>query len=216
MTDAKPTQTYSELTALRAFMGKPSELAAKKSITRLDKHCREFISRSPFVCIGTTDGAGNADVSPKGDPPGFVQVLDDKTLFIPDRPGNNRIDSMSNLLREPAIALLFLIPGFDETLRVNGKASVIRDQTLNAASIVKGRVPKIGIKVTVDTAFLHCAKALKRSHLWDPKSLQDRKSMPSLGQMITEQTTRPGKDTDQTEISQAEQRIQESIRSNLY
>ena len=125
MTDAKPTQTYSELTALRAFMGKPSELAAKKSITRLDKHCREFINRSPFVCIGTTDGSGKADVSPKGDPPGFVQVLDDKTLFIPDRPGNNRIDSMSNLLKDPAIALLFLIPGFDETLRVNGKGTVI-------------------------------------------------------------------------------------------
>ncbi len=216
MTDSEPTHTYSELTPLRTFMGEPSELAAKKSITRLDKHCREFISRSPFVCIGTTDGAGKADVSPKGDPPGFVQVLDDKTLFIPDRPGNNRIDSMSNLIKDPAIALLFLIPGFDETLRVNGKASVIRDQTLNATSIVKGRVPKIGIKVTVDTAFLHCAKALKRSHLWDPTSCQDRKTMPSLGQMIIEQTTPPDKEVDQADISEAEQNIQRSIRSNLY
>ena len=216
MTDIEPTHAYSELNSLRTFMGEPSELAAKKSITRLDKHCRKFISRSPFVCIGTTDGAGKADVSPKGDPPGFVQVLDDKTLFIPDRPGNNRIDSMSNLLKDPAIALLFLIPGFDETLRVNGKASVIRDQTLNAASIVKGRAPKIGIKVTVDTAFLHCAKALKRSHLWDPKSLQDRKTMPSLGQMIIEQTTPPDNDVDQADISEAEHRVQESIRSNLY
>ena len=216
MTDAEPTQTYSELTALRTFMGKPSELAAKKSITRLDKHCREFISRSPFVCIGTTDGTGKADVSPKGDPPGFVQVLNNKTLFIPDRPGNNRIDSMSNLLKDPSIALLFLIPGFDETLRVNGRGTVIRDENLNAASIVKGRAPKIGIRVTVDTAFLHCAKALKRSHLWDPKSLQNRNTMPSLGQMIIEQTTPPGKDVDQTDISEAEQRVQESSRSNLY
>ena len=216
MTDTEPTHSYSELTALRTFMGEPSELAAKKSITRLDKHCREFISRSPFVCIGTTDGSGKADVSPKGDPPGFVQVLDDKTLFIPDRPGNNRIDSMSNLLKDPCIALLFLIPGFDETLRVNGRGTVICDENLNAASIVKGRAPKIGIKVTVDTAFLHCAKALKRSHLWDPKSLQNRNTMPSLGQMIIEQTTPPGKDVDQTDISEAEQRVQESIRSNLY
>ena len=216
MTDAKPTQTYSELTALRAFMGKPTELAAKKSITRLDKHCREFINRSPFVCIGTTDGSGKADVSPKGDPPGFVQVLDDKTLFIPDRPGNNRIDSMSNLLKDPAIALLFLIPGFDETLRVNGKGTVIRDQTLNATSTVKGRSPKIGIKVQVETAFLHCAKALKRSHLWDPESIQNRQEMPSLGRMIIEQTTPTGTKADPTDISDADDRVQESIRSHLY
>jgi len=179
MTDTKPTQTYSELTALRTFMGKPSDLAAKKSIPQLDKHCREFISRSPFVCIGTTDGNGKADVSPKGDPPGFVQVLDDKTLFIPDRPGNNRIDSMSNLLKDPAIALLFLIPGFDETLRVNGKGTVIRDQTLNATSTVKGRSPKIGIKVQVETAFLHCAKALNDPTYGTPRAFRIDKKCPA-------------------------------------
>lgn len=207
---------YADLSNLQEFIGEPSELAVRKSITRLDKHCREFIGRSPFVCIGTFDGEGKADVSPKGDPPGFVQVLDDKTIFIPDRPGNNRIDSMSNLLKNPAIALLFLIPGFDETLRVNGTAKVVRDQTLNEKARVRDKSPKVGIEVTVASVFLHCAKALKRSRLWNPKSIQNRREMPSLGRMIIEQTTVDDTKAEETEVTRAEEHIKTSYRSGLY
>jgi hypothetical protein len=198
------------------MMGDPSELAVRKSITRLDKHCREFIRRSPFVCIGTSNGKGKADVSPKGDPPGFVQVLDDQTLFIPDRPGNNRLDSMSNLVMNPAIALLFLIPGFNETLRVNGQAVIVQDDTLNQQSSINGRTPKVGIQVSVETAFLHCAKAFKRSKLWEPESRQNRKEMPSLGQIIIEQATPAGQSVEQDEVVRAELAIEKSSRTRLY
>jgi hypothetical protein len=198
------------------MMGDPSELAVRKSITRLDKHCREFIRRSPFVCIGTSNGEGKADVSPKGDPPGFVQVLDDQTLFIPDRPGNNRLDSMSNLVMNPAIALLFLIPGFNETLRVNGQAVIVQDDTLNQQSSINGRTPKVGIQVSVETAFLHCAKAFKRSKLWEPESRQNRKEMPSLGQIIIEQATPAGQSVEQDEVVRAELAIEKSSRTRLY
>lgn len=211
-----PNSVHTKFSTLRDMMGDPSELAVRKSITRLDKHCREFIRRSPFVCIGTSNGKGKADVSPKGDPPGFVQVLDDQTLFIPDRPGNNRLDSMSNLVMNPAIALLFLIPGFNETLRVNGQAVIVQDDTLNQQSSINGRTPKVGIQVSVETAFLHCAKAFKRSKLWEPESRQNRKEMPSLGQIIIEQATPAGQSVEQDEVVRAEQAIEKSGRTRLY
>jgi len=211
-----PNSVHTSFSTLRDMMGDPSELAVRKSIPRLDKHCREFIRRSPFVCIGTSNGEGKADVSPKGDPPGFVQVLDDQTLFIPDRPGNNRLDSMANLVMNPAIALLFLIPGFNETLRVNGQAVIVQDDTLNLQSSINGRMPKVGIQVSVETAFLHCAKAFKRSKLWEPESRQNRKEMPSLGQIIIEQTTPAGQNVEQDEVVRAEQAIEKSSRTRLY
>ena len=138
----------------------------KKCIPSLDRHCREFIERSPFLCIGTSGAGGRADVSPRGDPPGFVQVLDDNTLFIPDRPGNNRLDTMTNIIENPNVGLLFLVPGFDDTLRVNGRATIVRDEALAQAAVVNGKEPKVGIRVEVEEAFLHCAKAFKRSRLW--------------------------------------------------
>jgi len=180
MADIDPNKTINSTEKLRDTMGDAMEIAQLKAIPKLDKYCREFISRSPFICIGTSGPNGKADVSPRGDPPGFVQVLDDSTLFIPDRPGNNRLDTMNNIIENPNVGLLFLIPGFDDTLRVNGQATVVQDDELAARAEVNGKQPKVGIKVAVDEAFLHCAKAFKRSKLWNPDSLQDRKEMPSL------------------------------------
>ena len=125
-------QTYREETALRETMGETMEMSVKKCIPSLDNHCKAFIERSPFLCIGTSGASGRADVSPRGDPPGFVQILDDNTLFIPDRPGNNRLDTMTNIIENPNVGLIFLVPGFDDTLRVNGKATIVRDDALGA------------------------------------------------------------------------------------
>ena len=201
---------------LRDLMGDPMELAARKSIPRLDRYSKEYIRRSPFVCIGSADENGKADVSPRGDPPGFVQVLDDSTLFIPDRPGNKRVDTMSNIISNPNIALLFLIPGFDDTLRVNGRAEVIRDDSLNAKSVVKGKKPTVGIKMHVEQVFFHCSKAFKRSGLWDADNRQDRTDMPSIGRMILEQTAEPTSIISEAEFEEVDKFVEDGYRENLY
>ena len=149
------------------------ELAVQKQISALDHHCRAFISRSPFLLVGTANGTGVCDVSPKGDPAGFVQVLDDNTLVIPDRPGNRRADTLVNILENPQVGLLFLIPGVEDTLRVNGRAHIVQDEELLERTAVKGRKPLLVIVVDVQEAFLHCAKAFKRSLLWGSR-LPDR------------------------------------------
>ncbi len=150
-------------------------------------------------------------MSPRGDAPGFVRVLDDHTIAIPDRPGNNRLDTMSNIVADAEVGLLFFIPGIDETLRINGTARISRDPALLAASAVKGREPRVMILVTVREAFLHCGKALKRSRLWHDDYRVDRKSFPSLGRMIVEQT----KPADVT-VEQAESFIAENYVTGLY
>jgi uncharacterized protein len=173
---------------LRALFAPTHDLALKKSLPALDAHARDFIARSPFLTIGTQSAAGRADVSPRGDPCGFVQVLDDKTLLVPDRPGNNRLDTMANILGNPSVGLLFMIPGIDDTLRINGRAVLTTDPDLLAGSVVNGRAPSLGIVVQIDEVFLHCAKAFRRSRLWDPEARQDRGAMPSLVKMILDQT----------------------------
>jgi len=150
-----------------------------------DKYCRRIISLSPF-CVVATQGPNGADVSPRGDPAGFVRVLDDLTLVLPDRVGNNRLDTMTNLLVNPRIGLIFLVPGMNETLRINGTARITDDARLLAASAVKDRTPKIGIVVTVEEALLHCAKALVRSALWDGSRHIDRSILPSYAHMLLE------------------------------
>src|SRR4029077_8078289 len=145
--------------SLRSCYPEPSELARRKNLARLDKHCRNFIALSPFLCLGTASDAGT-DVSPRGDAPGFVRVLDDTTLLIPDRPGNNRLDSLGNLLANPNVGLLFLIPGIEETLRVNGSAEITTDARLLADAEVNGKRPKSALIVHVREAFLHCGKAV--------------------------------------------------------
>ena len=170
--------------ALRARHLKPMSRATDKVLRRLDRHCRDIIALSPF-CVVATQGPGGADISPRGDPPGFVAVLDDTHLLLPDRLGNNRLDGMSNLLVNPAIAILFLIPGMGETLRVNGDARITDDARLLAPHAMQGKPPKVGLLVEVREAFLHCPKALIRSELWNPARHIDRAVLPSYTDMLT-------------------------------
>ena len=202
--------------ALRGLYPPPQGLAVAKTRPKLDVHTRAFIARSPFLCIGTADASGKADVSPRGDPPGFVQVLDDSTLLIPDRPGNNRLDTIENIVNNPNVGLLFFIPGFDDTLRVNGMARIVDGEGLPPGAAINGRIPKSGIEIRVQEVFLHCAKALKRSRLWDPTQHADRKSMPSLGRMILEQTCALDVGPKAGEIEAIDAYIEEDYKRNLY
>jgi uncharacterized protein len=162
-------------------------LARGKVLRQLDRHCRDFIARSPFLVLGTADAEGNQDLSPRGDPPGFVKVLADGRLAIPDRPGNRRVDSLANIAANPKVALLFTVPGFDETLRVSGRAEFARDPALLESLAVKGKPAVAAILVEVDEVFFHCAKAMIRSALWVPGSRADRGEMPSLGRILADQ-----------------------------
>jgi uncharacterized protein len=182
---------------LRALFPPTHALAVQKCINRLDEHSIAFVTRSPFLCIGTQSPNGSADVSPRGDPPGFVKVLDSKTLLIPDRPGNNRLDTLSNIVANPKVGLLFMIPGFDDTMRINGSAKVSRDPALLSQLSVEGKTPTVAIVVNVQEVFIHCAKAFRRSKLWDPNHHQDRSQMPSLLKIILDQTTGAPKDPEE-------------------
>jgi PPOX class probable FMN-dependent enzyme len=169
--------------SLRALHHAPMSRATDKVLDRIDSHCRVLIGRSPF-CVLATQGPGGADVSPRGDPAGFVHVVDDKHLIVPDRVGNNRMDTMVNLFTNPAIGLIFLIPGMNETLRVNGTGRITDDERLLAPMAVKGKQPKVGILVEVREAFLHCPKAFVRSKLWEAASTFDRAELPSYVEML--------------------------------
>ena len=165
----------------------PTAGSIRKELNKLDGHCRSFIARSPFVLIGSSDGKGNADVTPKGDKPGFAAILDDNTIAIPDRPGNNRLDTLENIILNPAVGLLFLIPAMNETLRVNGEARITVDAALRERLAVEGKPPQSVIVVTVKSAYMHCAKAFMRSQLWRNESWPDRASMPTLGEILRDQ-----------------------------
>lgn len=169
---------------LRAHFKRPGARAASKELRVLDHHCRTLIANSPFLLIGSSDGNGNADVTPRGDKPGFVAVLDDVTLAIPDRPGNNRLDTLENVLVNPAVGLLFLIPGMDETLRINGEARLTVDNVLRERLAVEGKAPTSVMIVKVKTAYMHCAKAFMRSELWLPDTWPDRAMLPTLGAIL--------------------------------
>lgn len=172
---------------LRGLYKLPGERPLKKELPVLDPHCRHFIERSPFLLIGSQDAAGNGDVSPKGDKPGFVAVLDERTIAIPDRPGNDRLDTLENLLVNPAVGLLFLIPGMNETLRVNGTARITADPALCERFAVNGK-PALSVTVVqVRSCYMHCAKAFLRSLLWSPESWPPRAAMPTLGEMLKDQ-----------------------------
>ena len=195
--------------ALRAHFGPMSPMVERKVLHRLDKHCRAFIGLSPFLVIATAGRDGGVDASPRGDPPGFVQVLDDTTLFLPDRPGNNRIDTFRNVLESPGVGLIFFVPGIEETLRVNGRGTPTTDPALLAGAEVLGRTPRTGLTIALDEAFFHCAKALKRSRLWDPAAQVPRSSFPSLGRIIADQQA------DWT-VEAAEARIETAYRDKMY
>ena len=216
MDTRSPRQTFSSVDELREVVGQPMELAAVKSIDHLDKYCKAFIARAPFLCIGTAAANGRADVSPRGDGPGFVQVLDDNTLFIPERPGNKRVDSLGNIVENTNVGIIFLVPGYEETLRINGRARVIVDDALLEDATVKGKKPKIGIEVTVDEAFLHCAKAIKRSKLWDASRHCERGELPSLAQMVMEQVAPPDDPPSKDAIDAADEFVEDNYRNELY
>jgi PPOX class probable FMN-dependent enzyme len=168
---------------LRALIGNPAELTCAKISERLNAMTRLFIERSPFVCLATSDRAGNCDLSPRGDPAGFVRILDDRTLLIPERPGNRLADSLRNVLANPHIGLLFAVPGVTDTFRVNGRAAITVDAELLAPCAVEGKLPALGILVDIEEAYTQCSKAFLRSHLWDPERFVDPATMPTGGQV---------------------------------
>lgn len=170
---------------LEALYGEKMPAAVVKEIDHINGSYRKLIEKAPFVAVATS-GPEGLDCSPKGDAPGFVRILDEKTLAIPDRPGNNRIDGFRNIVRDPRIALLFLIPGVGETLRVNGRASISIDPELMRSFAVNGKLPRCVLIVHIDSIYFHCSKAIVRSKLWDEKTKVDRSSLPSTGSIIAE------------------------------
>ena len=177
-------RTIEHESELRDVIGSPNTLVESKIADRLNDLTRQFIEQSPFVCVATASPDGGLDVSPRGDPAGFVRILDERTLLLPDRPGNKLADTLTNLLADDRIALLFLIPGVGDSFRVNGRASIVQDEDLLAPSAVDGKTPQLGILVAVEEAYTQCSKALIRSDLWNPERHIDRSELPSSGEIM--------------------------------
>jgi PPOX class probable FMN-dependent enzyme len=189
---ARPMMTELETgEAVRAHYDAPHEVALRKEMKRLDHHCRAFIAAAPFVVIATADAHGRADASPRGDAAGFIAVHDDSTLLIPDRRGNNRVDTMMNIIENPHVGLLFMVPGVNETLRVNGQALIAIDQAILAPLAARGRTPQAAIVVTIEEVYFQCGKALVRSDLWNPERRIERRSLPTLGQILADEVNLP-------------------------
>jgi uncharacterized protein len=180
----EPARTITAEAELRAIIGTPAEVVVSKIADHLNELTRQFIERSPFVCVATKMPGGGIDVSPRGDPAGFVRILDERTLLMPDRPGNKLADTLTNLLADPSIGLLFLIPGVGDSFRVNGRALITDDPELLSASEVAGSAPRLGIVVSIDEAYTQCSKALIRSDLWNPERHIDRSELPSSGEIL--------------------------------
>jgi hypothetical protein len=194
---------------LREHYGSVSRTAALKQLPKLDDHCRHFISRSPFLVMATSDAEGRCDASPKGDAPGFVAVQDDTTLLIPDRLGNNRVDSLENILANPHVGLIFFLPGYRETLRVNGKARISTEPDLLDATAHAGKPPKSVIVVTIEEAYMHCGKALIRSHFWDADRHIEKGSFPTLAKIVSDQIA-------EVDEGEADTLIEDTYRNRLY
>lgn len=197
--------------ALRQIIGTPSELVIRKVQPALDQHARTFIAQSPFLLIGTSNAQGQLDVSPRGDLPGFVIPLDDQTLVIPDRPGNRRIDTLSNIVANPQVGLLFLIPGIEETLRINGRAVIAHDAELLQRTAVQGKQPLLVIGVEVQEVYFHCAKAFRRSKLWDAAQWPKRSDVPTLGTILKDQMQ-----IEQATAAEIDCDLEESYARTLY
>ena len=176
-----PITTHEQL---RALYAQPTERAMRKQLCELDGHCKAFIALSPFVVLATSDGAGRVDATPRGGAAGFVVVQDEHTLLLGDAPGNNRLDALQNLIENPQAGLLFMIPGVDETLRVNGRVELSTDPTDLAACCDAKRTPKVVLRITVQEVFVHCAKAFMRSRLWHADAQIERARLPTMNQMI--------------------------------
>jgi len=195
--------------AIRAHYGEPSARAKAKQLVRLDGHARAFIGLSPLLVIASSDAGGRGDATPRGDAPGFVAVLDDATLLVPDRPGNRRVDTMLNLAENPGVGLLFLVPGINETLRVNGRARFTMDADLLKPFGAHGKDPVAGLLVDVEEVYFHCGKALIRSRLWDQEAKVERSCFPSLGRILADQVAG-------TNLGESERSIEEGYRTKLY
>ena len=199
-------ETASELTCV---YGEPTVLAKKKNLDYIDAHARAFIERSPFLVLSTADAAGWPDSSPRGDPPGFVAVEEPRTLLVPDRPGNNRVDSFNNVITNPKVGLLFLVPGHPHSLRVNGTARLLNDEELCKRFAVQGRAARAVLEVTALEVFFHCGKSLIRSRVWEPAQWPDRTGLASLGSVLADQIGTVDKTTAETMVA-------ESIAKRLY
>ena len=209
MTALPEAHRITDAATLEKLYGKPAGAAVAKEVDYLHPHYQRMIAASPFVVLAT-NGPGGVDTSPRGDAPGFVAVEDEKTLLLPDRPGNNRIDSLRNILADPHVALLFLIPGIGETLRVNGRSAISVDPELLARFEVNGKLPRSVLVISVDTVFFQCSRAIFRSKLWDPAQHIERSSLPSLGRMVAE-ISRSGFDAESYDKG-----LYERLKGSLY
>lgn len=180
------TRIVEDEAALTAVIGEPSEAVRKKCRPKLSPLSRRFIEASPLVCLATSDAQGRCDVSPRGDGPGFVRILDEETLLLPERPGNKLADSLRNILQNPHVGLLFILPGIADSFRVDGRAVITTDQELLAPSVVEGKVPALGILVDIEGAYPQCGKAFLRSQTWDPARHLTRDQLPSFGELMQE------------------------------
>ena len=196
---------------LAAVIGTPSEFSLRKELKVLDEHMRRFIAHSPFVMVSTHSADGRCDASPRGDAPGFIQVIDDRMLLIPDRFGNKRVDSFRNILETGRIGLLFLVPGFGETLRVNGRAAIIRDEAWLTPLTAQGKRPLVAVAVEVEECFLQCAKALIRSRLWESHERPSLQSLPCAAEMFHDQVQMP-----EFDVPKLQALLDEAYRSKLY
>ncbi len=196
---------------LRAIIGHPSQLVIDKALPKLDRYSAGFIARSPFALVATSNASGRCDVSPRGDGEGFTRIVDDTTLLIPDRPGNRRIDTLTNILENPHVGLIYMIPTMEETLRVNGRARIISDEAEMASLAHRGKQPLVAIVVDIDEVFFHCAKAFRRSNLWKPETWRDTSDMPSLAEIVVNQLN-----MKETTVEQLSCDFEEAYRTRLY
>ncbi len=204
-------ETIESTAALRELLGTPSERAVRKDVGRLDAYCRAFIARSPFALLGSADAQGRCDVSPKGDVPGFALVLDERTLVIPERPGNRRGDTLGNVVMNPEIGILFIVPGTEHTLRVNGRARLARDPWLLERLQVQGKTPLLAIVVEVRESYFHCAKAFRRSRLWQPERYAGPDELATLGCVLHDQLN-----VNDITGAQLDQQLEAGYRTTLY
>jgi len=179
-----PRAVIGDEAALRAVIGQPSALIPTKIAPKLNDLTRRFVELSPLVCLSTSGADGSCDVTPRGDPPGFVRVLDERTLLLPERPGNRLADALRNILENPHVGLLFFVPGVTDTFRVNGRARIVTDEELLAPSAVEGKLPVLGLLIEIDEAYTQCSKALLRSQLWDVSRHVERSALPSSGEIM--------------------------------
>ncbi|MDP4022765.1 pyridoxamine 5'-phosphate oxidase family protein [Methylobacterium sp. NEAU 140] len=205
----RDTATIRDADALRSHFGAVGPLAAGKVLDHLDDYGRRFVALSPLLVLASAGADGSVDASPRGDAPGFVAMPDARTLVIPDRRGNNRVDSFANILTNPGVGLIFFVPGIDETLRVNGVAEIARDPDLLVPLTAQSKVPAAALVVRVREVFFHCGKALMRAKFWDPAGHVPRATFPSLGRILAEQTAA-------APVEEAEATIAEAYRTRLY